>query len=91
MESFSERAAQGLPCWPVVCLEVEEFESQGYKNFKPVFNVQGWLANDQLQELADGADIDDLLEGGNAKIEDKSDDEEVEEKPAPRSRRRARK
>jgi hypothetical protein len=90
MEAFSERAGQGLPCWPVVCLEAEEFESQGYKNFKPMFNVQGWLSNDQLQELANGADIDDLLDSEEPK-KASAKDEDVEEKPAARSRRRARK
>jgi hypothetical protein len=83
MEAFSERAAAGEPCWPVVCLDVEEFEAQGFKNFKPIFEVQGWLTNEQLQELADGADIDDLL--GTEKKE-----EPVKEAPPARARARAR-
>ena len=62
MGSFSERAATGAPCWPVVRLEKEQFESQGFKNFKPKFNVVAWLTNDQIEELADGADLDDVLE-----------------------------
>jgi len=89
LEAFSERAAQGQPCWPVICLDVEEFESQGYKNFKPVFDIQGWLSNDQIKELGEGADLDDLLDGEGPKAIDK--DEEVEEKPAARARGRARK
>lgn len=59
--AFSERAAAGLPAWPVITLDVEEFESQGYKNFKPKFDIVGWLSNAQLGELAGGASIDDLL------------------------------
>jgi len=61
IDAFSERAAAGLPCWPVICLAAERFEAQGFKNYKPVFEEVGWLTNSQLQELADGADIDELL------------------------------
>lgn len=86
MDEFSERAAQGQPCWPVVCLVPEEFDAQGFTNFKPTFEIQGWLTSEQLQELADGADIDELL-GGEPKA---IDEEEVEEKPQPRARKRAR-
>lgn len=84
MEEFSARAASGEPCWPVVCLDIEEFESQGFKNFKPIFDVQGWLSNEQLAELAAGADIDDLL----AADEPAPVDKQVE---APKGRRRNRK
>lgn len=61
MEAFSERAAAGQPCWPVVCLDIEEFDAQGFTNYKPVFDIQGWLSTEQLTELAEGADIDELL------------------------------
>ena len=59
---FADRIAQGEPCWPVVQLHVEEFESSGYRNFKPIFKVAVWLSDDQLQELADGTDVEDFLD-----------------------------
>lgn len=92
MELFSERAASGEPCWPVVCLVPEEFDAQGFSNFKPTFDIQGWLSTEQLQLLAEGADVDDLLEGGGA-ITDQSNDAEDEEEqtpPPPKARGRGR-
>jgi len=96
MEEFAERANAGLPAWPVVCLDMEEFESQGFKNFKPIFDVQGWLSNEQLQELADGADINDLLEAADDSTEPdgmnpptKEDKPKAAAKPAGRRRARA--
>ncbi len=83
---FSERAQAGLPCWPVITLGIEEFESQGFKNFKPVFDVLAWLDNDQLAALADGTDIQDLIDGDEEeapKVEDKKS------KPKGRARSRA--
>jgi hypothetical protein len=63
MGEFSSRAAQGLAPWPVVALDVEEFESQGYKNFKPKFDVLAWLETEQLMAIASGeAAIDDFLD-----------------------------
>lgn len=83
---FSQRAAQGEPCWPVIGLDKEQFESQGFKNFKPKFIIYGWLNNEQMEALAEGEDINDLLEqdvDGAKQVEDKT-----EEKPAARRRRR---
>ena len=74
MGAFSERAAGGLPCWPVITLDVEEFEAQGFKNFKPVFEVATWLDNDQLAELGKGTPLDDVW----------PDAEEPEPKPEPK-------
>jgi hypothetical protein len=60
--AFSERAAAGEPAWPVVYLDIEEFESQGFKNFKPVFDVAVWLDTEQLMALSNGeATIGDFL------------------------------
>jgi hypothetical protein len=85
---FAERAAAGLPAWPVITLDVEEFESQGFKNFKPVFNIVGWLSNEQIGALAEGADVSDLLDGEE---EDDTPEPPKEVKAAPRGRARARK
>lgn len=84
---FSDRAAAGLPSWPVIVLDKEQFEAQGFKNYKPVFAIQGWLSNDQMQQLAEGADIEDLLEEegeGTEQIEPPK----TESKPKGRSRSR---
>lgn len=34
--------------WPVVTFGMEEFESGGYKNFKPTINVIAWLTRDDI-------------------------------------------
>lgn len=59
---FAERAAAGEPSWPVIHLDVEEFEAQGFKNFKPKFDIVGWLETDELLAIANGeATLDDFL------------------------------
>lgn len=74
------RMKQGQPCWPVLIFGEEEFESQGYKNYKPTFDVIEWLSSEQVQSLADPeVDPMSLLEGGT---------ETEEEAPAPTKRRR---
>lgn len=60
---FSERAAAGEASWPLISLDVEEFEAQGFKNFKPKFDVVGWLTTEQMMAIGNGeATIDDFLE-----------------------------
>lgn len=75
---FSRRAIAGEPAWPVVRLEIEEFTAQGYKNFKPVFAIEGWLDDEQMEQLAQDPDVDvsELLD-----LEPSED--EPEEAPAP--------
>lgn len=81
---FAERAAAGEASWPIVCLDVEEFESQGFKNFKPKFDIQAWLTTEQIVAVASGeADINDFLE------EDEPAPPPVTTKPAATGRRRA--
>lgn len=84
---FASKAANGLPCWPVVCLDKESFEAQGFKNFKPVFLIQGWLTDEQVGRLAEGEDVDGLLdesEEGPKEVEPPKE----ETKPAGRRRNR---
>jgi len=75
---FSKRAAAGLPCWPVIYLDMEKFQAQGFTNFKPQYKVYGWLSDDQLGLLDDpDCDIDALISDAAAvaeppKVEDKS-------------------
>ena len=78
---FSARAQADEACWPVISLGIEEFEAQGFKNFKPVFIVHGWLETAQLQEIAEGT----------AKVDEFIDFPEPAPpvKPAPTGRRRA--
>jgi hypothetical protein len=60
---FAARAAAGEDCWPVVRLDIEEFESQGFKNFKPVFVIDMWLSMEELQAIASGEQsIDDFYD-----------------------------
>ena len=76
--AFADRAVSTEEVWPVIRLDVEEFEAQGFKNYKPVFDVVGWLTAEQLQEVAEGADVGDFLE-----LEDEPEPEPV--KPAPKA------
>ncbi len=80
------RMKEGQPCWPVVTFDKEEFESQGYKNFKPKLEIIHWLTSEQVMQLAD-PDLDplSLLPGGG------DEDEGPEpEAPAPQPQRRRR-
>jgi len=90
MGEFSERAQQGVACWPALVLKTEQFESQGYKNFKPVFEVVAWLDNKHIEALADGHHIDDIIE----EIEDAESEPAPVDEPTPepkKGRGRARK
>lgn len=58
LKEVSQRMAVGQPCWPVFTYDCEEFEAQGYKNFKPIFKVYGWLGDEQVTELGANPDTD---------------------------------
>lgn len=65
--AFSERAAAGEAAWPVIRLDTEEFEAQGFKNFKPKFEIVAWLETSELMAIANGdASLDDFLEEDDA-------------------------
>lgn len=98
-EEFAKRAQMGEAAWPVICIEHEEFEAQGYKNFKPKFVVQGWLSDDAMAELANedsDKTIEDLIEmsmtGGPAVADQSNSASKEKEAPAdtPKSTRRRR-
>jgi hypothetical protein len=62
IEECSSRMAVGKPCWPAFHYDMEEFEAGGYKNFKPIFTVYGWLDDEALGKIADDEfDIDELI------------------------------
>ena len=65
---IARRLEEGLPCWPVIQLDKESFTAKGFKNFKPVLHVAGWLGMRQLRELMAMTDqkeiaaaVDDLI------------------------------
>lgn len=88
---IADRAERGDPAWPVLQLGVDEFSAKGYKNYKPEFNIVGWLddANVQVLFTDPEADIDELIaaSGGAAQIPSQGK-EEPKAEPAPKQRRR---
>lgn len=85
-DAFAARASQGLAAWPIVRITIEKFESQGFTNYKPVFAIDGWLDNEQVQRLAEGEDIDDLLAEGEEEAAPET--KKVTAKPGSAGRRR---
>ena len=62
LEEVSGRMAVGKACWPVFSYDIEEFEAQGFKNYKPIFKVSGWLDDAALAKtLEEDFDIDKLM------------------------------
>lgn len=102
IEEVSRRMAVGQPCWPVFNYSMEEFESQGYKNFKPLFKVYGWLDDEAMGKLDDDdVDIDVLIEQSattemlpkgkqESKQEDSQEEAAPDPEPAPATTRRRR-
>jgi hypothetical protein len=74
-----ERLKTGQPAWPVIMFKMEGFEAKGFKNYKPIFEVDGWLGNEQLEPLLaameSGADfsIEDFYEAANGPAEKKEE------------------
>lgn len=64
----------GEPMMAVITLDDETFEAQGQVNGKPVFNVLAWATEAEVQAfLADeDGDVDRLIEGGYAEIEEEA-------------------
>lgn len=81
IEEIGRRMAAGQACWPVISYGMEGFEARGFKNYKPIFDIYGWLNDAAVAELAadPDADLDDLI-GKSAVTEMLTKDEEpVEE------------
>lgn len=87
-EQVADRMEAGLPAWPVVQLGKEGFEAQGFKNYKPILTVFGWLGDNQVAALAEDStlDLDTLMDeadaGGPVAEPDPVDE------PAPRRKRK---
>jgi hypothetical protein len=95
ISDIADRAERGDPAWPVLTLDMSEFTARGHKNFKPVFNVMGWLDDERVGVAFNDkeADLQDLMgQSGNAlsPVEDEPETEEAEpeKEPVQKSRRR---
>lgn len=96
-DAAAARMATARPYWPVIRLDTEKFQAQGNWNYKPKFEIYGWLSDEAVAELAQDsdADIDELIEmssnGGKPQVA--AEPEPVAEEPAPepagRRRRRS--
>lgn len=53
------RLRAGMPAWPVVMLKMEQFKAQGYTNYKPVLEVDGWLSQEQMPSLLEALESDE--------------------------------
>lgn len=47
---ITNRIRSGQPYWPVVKFSKEGFTARGFKNFKPVITIDGWLNDTQVME-----------------------------------------
>lgn len=47
-KEITQRLMAGQPYWPIISFGKEDFTAQGYKNYKPVIVVDGWLSDDQV-------------------------------------------
>jgi hypothetical protein len=95
--SVTERMRAGLPYWPVVVFASEGFTAKGYKNYKPVMEIDGWLSDAQVAEelpaLLDGdgeIDLGALYEAAGATGSIGSSEPEPEPEPAQTAKRRRR-
>ena len=51
-------------CHPIIRFDMVEFEAQGAKNWKPTFEVLGWVTDDQLQAWSDDKlTVDQMIAG----------------------------
>lgn len=82
------RLRTGQPSWPLVQFGKEPFTAKGFKNFKPVFNIVGWLSDEACVKLGEifedeeaEIDLDELIamsgEASTAAIAAESEKEET--------------
>lgn len=81
MTETLDRVKKGEPFFPAFHFGREEFEAQGQTNFKPVFEIAGWLTEGQITAiLADvGYTLDDALAG---KAVTKTQQKQIDKKTA---------
>lgn len=95
LSMIAERAERSEAAWPVLKLGMEAFTSRGFKNYKPKFEVVGWLDDENVAKLfgEEDYDLDDLFAASEGVSPEGGNDEEEEDAPAPAasSRRQRRK
>ena len=62
LSKFAERSSEGQPCWPIITIVKEKFESNGYTNYKPVMTVAHWLTTEQMTAMGSGKALAEVLE-----------------------------
>lgn len=61
-EAFTQQVRAGQPAWPVVQLDKEKFTARGFTNYKPVLKIVEWLSDEEVNQIAEGEALDDILE-----------------------------
>jgi len=80
-----DRMEDNLPSWPIIFMKKEKFVSQGNTNYKPKFEVYGYLDYAQVNRLADMTEFDDtaidqlIKDSENGVTYPEDAEEEVEE------------
>ena len=83
IDMIADRAGRGEAAWPVITLDMEQFTAKGHKNFKPRFDVSGWLDDENVAKVfEEGSDLDDLLAASEV-----TEAEPVDEAPTRRRRK----
>lgn len=68
-DRMRDRGRANVAAFPVFTFEREEFEAQGQTNWKPVFNIKGWLTYPNMCAVAEGkAELDDVLEEDTGRV-----------------------
>ena len=63
-KEITDRIRAGSPYWPVVKFSTESFTAKGYKNYKPIITIDGWLNDEQVMTT-----LPDLLADESAQID----------------------
>ena len=85
ISEVSARLGAGKSCWPVFAYDKEGFEAQGFKNFKPIFDVKGWLDDEAIAGLGeDDYDIEELMTESAARDEGEVQEKVALSKPSPK-------
>ena len=66
MKEIGRRSAAQEPNMPLITFDKTTFESQGNKNFKPVFDVETWVSRESAAAYMNGELSEDQLIAGDA-------------------------
>jgi len=58
---IAERLDEKQPSWPIVMMQKEKFMAQGNTNYKPTFEVYGYLGDAQVLALSEMSEFDDTV------------------------------